>query len=39
MRMITDDDVKIHFILRLLDRAANHAHFMPVITRARSSSG
>ena len=37
--MITDDDVKIHFILRLLDRAANHAHVMPVITRARNSSG
>ena len=36
MRMITDDAMEVHFGLRLLDRAADHAvtvTIIPVLTR------
>ena len=37
MRMITDDAMEVHFGLRLLDRAADHAycHNYPGVYRAR----
>ena len=36
--MITDDAMEVHFGLRLLDRAADHAycHKYPVLTRPRN---
>ena len=35
--MITDDAIKVHFGLRLLDRAADHAscHNYPIVNQAR----
>ncbi len=37
MRMITDDAMEVHFGLRLLDRAADHAHChnYPGVNQAR----
>ena len=37
MRMITDDAMEVHFSLRLLDRAADHAycHNYPGVYQAR----
>ena len=37
MRMITDDAMEVHFGLRLLDRAADHAycHNYPGVYQAR----